>query len=65
MAARIVFMFFFQNSLFFLPGFRPMVTVFLFSNDSLSSSASDTFHFIPSIIPVVPVPVQTSSMPRN
>lgn len=38
---------------------------FLISNDSLSSSASDTFHSVPSFFPVVPVPIQMSSMPRN
>lgn len=43
MATRIVL---FCFVLFFLPGFRPVVTFFLFSNDSsLPSSASDTFHF--------------------
>lgn len=42
-----------------------MITLSLISNDSLSSSASDTFHSVPSFLPVVPVPVQMSSMPRN
>lgn len=46
-------------------GIRPTVTLSLISNDSLSSSASDTFHSIPSFLIVVPVPVQMSSMPRN
>lgn len=46
-------------------GIRPMVTLSLISNDSLSSSASDTYYSVSSFLPVVPVPVQMSSMPRN
>lgn len=55
----------YQNSfLFFLPGFRPMVTFFLLSNDSSLHLLLIPFT-LPSITPVVPVPVQMSSMPRN
>lgn len=45
-AARMFF-FFFPRIVCFFFLVLDTVTVFLFSNDSLSSSASDTFHFIP------------------